>query len=187
MNLPGCRWHALDGPWAVGRYWGVRGESMKATILAVALGIVAVANAANSPNGAAWFWRTSCGDQGIAIDVTFASKSVYHTQVPICRMVQTQAAIARESDGFTFSFTTTQPIVFSGYRVRNEFLPTGASLVMNVWQAAADPDRLTLGVSVADAKEIYANTLYFAKPDAENSEEIGTGLVITTRPVRLKP
>ncbi len=156
-------------------------------MLGVALCAMTVANAANNPNGSAWFWRTSCGGQELAIDVTLASKSVYHTQVPICRMVRTQAAIASENDGFTFSFTTTQPIIFSGYRAASDFLPTGASLVMNVWQAAADPDRLALGVSVADAKEIYVNTLYFAKPDAESSQEIGTGLVIATRPARLKP
>jgi hypothetical protein len=161
---------------------------MKETILGVALCAITVASAANNSNGAvAWFWRTSCGDQGLAIDVTLANKSVYHTQVPICRMARTQAAIAKENDGFTFSFTTTQPVIFSGYRASTDFLPTGASLVMNVWQAAADSDRLTLGVSVADAKEIHVNTLYFAKPDAESSQELGTGLVITTRPVRLKP
>lgn len=160
---------------------------MKQAILGLALCIITAANAADSPSShAAWFWRTSCGHRALSIDVTLANKAVYHTEVPICLMARSRDATARENDGFTFSLTTTQPVLFSGYRATDEFVPTGTSLEMSVWQAGADPDVLTLGISVADAKQIYANTLLFAKPDAETSEEIATGLVITTKPIEHK-
>lgn len=161
---------------------------MKQAIVGLTLCIIAAANAADSPRSqAAWFWRTSCGSRGLSIEVTLANKAVYHTEVPICHMVPSQDATAQENAGFTFTLTTTQPVIFSGYRATNEFVPSGASLEMSVWQAGADPDVLTLGVSVADAKQIYANTLLFANPDAETSEEIATGLVITTKPIKHKP
>lgn len=161
---------------------------MKETILGLALCVIGAANAADNPSGqAAWFWHTSCGDKGLSIDVILANKAVYHTEVPICRMVGSQAAAAKDNDGLTFSLTPILPIVFSGYRATNEFVPAGTPLEMSVWQAGADPDTLTLGVSVADAKEIYVNTLFFAKPDAETSEELGTGLVMITKPIKHKP
>jgi hypothetical protein len=161
---------------------------MRATLLGLALCACMAANAADSRSGrAAWFWRTSCGDKGLSVDVTLANKLAYHTVVAICHKARSQAPTPRQDDGFTFPLTPTQPIIFSDSRGTNDFVPAGRSLQMSLWQAGADPDVLTLGVSVADAKEIYVNTLYFAKPDAEMSEEIGTGLVITTKPVRYKP
>ena len=161
---------------------------MKEFVLGLALCVITAASAANTSDGdPAWFWRTSCGNQWLSIEVTHANKTVYHTEVPICHTVRSRTAAAKEDDGFTFSVTTTQAVIFSGNRATSAFVPTGTTLEMSIWQAGADPDVLTLGVSVADSKEIYANTLLFAKPDAETSEKLGTGLVITTRPIEHTP
>lgn len=159
--------------------------TLREILVGVALCVITAASAAGTAGGqAAWFWRTACGDKALSIDVTLANKPVYHSEVPICHMVRSQGAVAKEGDSLTFSLKTTQAIVFSGYRATNEFVPAGRLLEMSVWQAGADPDTLALGISVADTKEIYVNTVLFAKPDGQTSEELGTGLVITMKPVK---
>ncbi len=152
----------------------------KVAFVGSALCLVLLATVAESAGRAAWLWRGSCLDKKLAVDVTLANKTVYHGEIPLCHVVPTGPTT---NDGFTFSLKTTQAVIFSGYRAMNEFVPSGAALEVSVWQAGADPDVLTLGVSVGDAKQIYVNTLLFAKPDAETTEELGTGLVITTRPI----
>ena len=162
---------------------------MRTTILGFAPALVAATSVAKSPHdgSAALFWRVSCGSHGLAIDVTVDAQSVYHAEVPICRMARTSGATCQENDGFSFIFTTVRQITFSGYRWANDVVPAGTQLKMDIWEAGAAPDALILGVSVRGPKIALVNTLMIAKPEALSTTEIATGLTITTHPVEPRP
>jgi hypothetical protein len=52
----------------------------------------------------------------------------------------------------------------------------------NIWEAGADPDALTLGVSFVNGNRILTNTVHIAHPAARNESVVATGLVIRTYP-----
>jgi len=51
-----------------------------------------------------------------------------------------------------------------------------------MWQAGADSDFLTLGVTLMTSHRILMNTLHVAHPNAADSTLLAKGFVLITRP-----
>jgi len=161
---------------------------LKQALVGLSLCLIVGASSAQAPSSVpVWFWRIPCGDRGLAIDVTLSGRSVYHAEVPICHMVRTRDATTKENNGFKILLTTSKPLVFSGYRDTDDVVPAGKSLEMDIWEAGADPDDLIIGVSVADGKKIYMNTVLIAEPKIESGSAIANDLFVTVKPIKLKP
>jgi len=75
-------------------------------------------------------------------------------------------------------------IVWSGYRETSDRTRAGQALDFNIWQAGADSEALTFGVTVTRADRILMNTVHIGHPDKRDESAIATGLTLATYPTR---
>jgi hypothetical protein len=81
-----------------------------------------------------------------------------------------------------FFFQPKRRIVWTGYRETNDQTEAAETLEVDVWQAGADPDGLTLGVSVMSHERILMSTVHLAYQGRSNESSLAKGLVVTTYP-----
>lgn len=72
--------------------------------------------------------------------------------------------------------------VFAEYRNK----ASKEQLEGNIWEAGAEVDGLSFGVSVAGKEDILLNSIHFADPEKASKSEFGGGLTITSAP-KLRP
>ena len=82
-----------------------------------------------------------------------------------------------------FAFAPRHEIRWSGYKDTADRSRAGQLLEVNVWQAGADPDAMTIGVSVMTLKTIFMNTVHIAHSDRRDESTLAPGLTLETYPV----
>ena len=83
----------------------------------------------------------------------------------------------------SFTLKPDRAMKWEGYRDDNPVSPAHRAIQGDIWLAGSDPDHLFLGVSFANSKMIYMNTIHIARPNQRDETEIETGLVVTTYPI----
>ena len=73
-------------------------------------------------------------------------------------------------------------IVWEGYRETNDQTAANEVLEGNIWQAGADPESLTLGVSFVSGNRILMNAVHIAHPADRHESDFAKGLVVRTYP-----
>ena len=129
-----------------------------------------------------WCWYTSCGGPTIVVEVRLDNQLIHKTTIPLCHVRREAAPTRDESRVVDVHFTPSRAIEWTGYRDKPDVTPSGHSLALNLWQAGADPDALTIGVTVADGRMLYMNTVHIAHPDRRDETEIARGVVVATYP-----
>lgn len=119
----------------------------------------------------------------MTLEVRFDDRIVQKSMFPLCRA--TRETINRQGqDGrIEFTWRPNRVIVWQGYRETDDRTAANEVIEVNIWEAGADPDALTLGVTVMNRNRILMNTLHVAHPAARDESAIAKGLVVRTSPV----
>ena len=129
-----------------------------------------------------WFWFATCGGPTMRLDLRLDRSLLYTTSVPICRADRAGAYSQGSQGKFSFWFQPRRAIVWSGYSDKEDTSRARQDVEVDMWQAGADSDFLTLGVTVMTSKRILMNTLHVAHPNAADSTLLAKGFVLITRP-----
>jgi len=170
----GVRWHCLKAP-----------LKMLALSALLALG----GRTAISASESIWAWNVQCGASALFIELRLDGRSIHHVAVPICRQPGSQQSSAAGTQRVSFSVTPSRAIIWHGYRDREDVTAAGAPLAIELSQAGADADTLMLVVAASDplSDSVYMKTVHVAKVDKNSATDIARGLIISSRPYRLRP
>jgi hypothetical protein len=123
----------------------------------------------------------------MTLEVRLDGRPLHRSSFPLCLAQRESGDSQGQQVGrMEFFFQPKRRIVWSGYREKNDQTEATETLEVNVWQAGADPDGLTLGVSVMSHDRILMNTVHLAHPDRSNESSLAKGLVVTTYPAERK-
>ncbi len=156
-------------------------------MFALSLVLVFTSRTATTAPSSVWAWNVHCDTSALFIEVRLDGRPMRHTVVPICRAPGSELQQAIGSQTVSFSFTPTRPIVWHGYRDREDVAAAGAPLALELWQASADANSLMLGIAASDpvTGAVYMKTVHVAKADQNSVTDIARGLSLSTRPYRL--
>jgi len=166
-------------------------------ILAIALVAIgtAVPPARSGPVGhttsstdSLWFWFGTCKDPRLlALEGRLDNRVLLRRVVPVCYQVRDRILDSIQAHTrVTFTFRAPRRLVWTGYRSETgETTSVGVRFEVDIWEAGADSDAMTLGVSATTRDTIYMNTLHNAQPDGTDTTELAAGLTIITRPIRV--
>jgi hypothetical protein len=124
----------------------------------------------------AWHWFQSCGGRArnLGLVVLLDGQAVYRSEFPVCRNSQS-------TPGRKIVFHIKGGHVFrGGYRTS----PT-ETIEVNIWQAGADPNALSLGVRFASDR-VLLNTIHVAKPESTSVSQPDQGIELRTFPLPRK-
>ncbi len=134
-----------------------------------------------------WNWFATCGGPVMTLDVRFDGRPLHRSSFPLCLAQRDSGASQGQQAGrLEFFFQPKRRIVWTGYRETNDQTPASETLEVNVWQAGADPDSLTLGVTVMSRDRVLMNTVHLAHPGTRDASSPVKGLTVTTYPVERK-
>jgi hypothetical protein len=134
-----------------------------------------------------WNWFATCGGPEMTLEVRLDGMPLHRSSFPLCLAQRDSVASQGKQVGrMEFFFQPKRRIVWTGYRETNDQTEATETLEVNVWQAGADPDGLTLGVSVNSHDRILTNTLHLAYPGSRHESSLVKGLVVTTYPAERK-
>jgi hypothetical protein len=153
-------------------------------ILVLLFAIIMIGGLAQaSEEGPVWYWLATCDGPAMTLAVRLDNTTIFKSSFPLCRAERNTTPTQGQAIGhIAFSFRPYRAIVWEGYRDENNKTDAGQLIEGNIWEAGADPDFLTLGVSFHDQKNIYMNTLHIAHPAQRDETEIVKGLVVVTYP-----
>jgi len=152
-------------------------------LLAAAVGFLVCPHVA-AQEGPVWFWFAACDGSAMGIEVQLDKTTIYQSEFPVCRADRASPVSQGQRIGkIHFTFKPSRSIVWEGYRDTKDTTKAGHVLEADIWQAGADPDDLVIGLSVADARSIYMNTVHIAHPSQRDVSEVAAGLTVVTYPV----
>ena len=149
-------------------------------LVAMCCALVVPIHASQDP--AVWFWFATCGGPAMTLEVRFDKTVVEKTSFPLCRAPREGPESQGQAGRIEFSFTARRIIVWRGYRETSDRSRPGQALDVNIWQAGADPQAVTLGISVTTADRILMNMVHVAHSDRRDESTIAPGLTLTTYP-----
>lgn len=161
-----------------------RMETRVARLIAITFFLASAVPMASQVTGdrPVWFWFATCGGPLMTLEVQLDSRVVHKSTFPLCRS-QREAMARQGQDGrLEFRLIPGRNVVWSGYRDTDERTAANEEIDVNIWEAGADPDTMTLGVSVVAGERIVMNTVHIAPPDKRSESAIATGLVVRTYP-----
>lgn len=118
----------------------------------------------------------------MTLEVRFDNALIQKDSFPLCRAARISPAGQGQAGRIEFSFSPRRDIVWSAYREGRERSRAGQAIELDVWQAGADPEALTLGVSVMASDRILMNTVHIAHSDRRDVSTIARGLTLATYP-----
>ena len=154
---------------------------LKAVCLIAAIFAVSSIPAA-SDDAPVWFWFATCGGPVMALEVGLDAKNLYKGSFAICQASRSSQHSQGQQSRLEFSFRPERPVVWRGYRDKEDRTGLNHRLTCQLWQAGADPDAVVIGVTFADEQKIYMNTVHIARPGKRNETEVADGLVVLTYP-----
>jgi hypothetical protein len=132
--------------------------------------------------GSVWFWFATCGGPLMTLEARFDNHIIQKSTFPLCRASRESAHSQGQTGRIEFTLRPDRVIVWTGYREKDDRTAAGEVLEGNIWEAGADPDALTLGVSFVNGNRILMNTVHIAHPAGRDESEIAKGLVVRTYP-----
>jgi hypothetical protein len=129
-----------------------------------------------------WFWFATCGGPAMTLEVRFDKRTAEKITVPLCRALPNSRSSQGEAARIEFGFAPGREIRWSGYRETNDRTRAGQLLEVNLWQAGADPEALTIGVSVMTRDRILMNSVHIAHSDRRDESTLASGLTLATYP-----
>jgi hypothetical protein len=153
----------------------------KVTLLVIALATVTTFSQ-EARDGPVWFWFATCGGPLMTLELRLDNRMVHKSTFPLCRA--NREAIQRQGqDGrIEFTWRPGRMIVWQGYRESDDRTTANGIVEANIWEAGADSDTLTLGVSFVSGKKVVMNTVHLAHPTARDESAIAKGLLVLTYP-----
>jgi hypothetical protein len=132
--------------------------------------------------GPVWFWFATCGGPLMTLEVRLDDRVVHKATFPLCHASRETDDRQGQHARIEFSWRPGRVIVWKGYRDTDA--RTGPTEVIDgsIWEAGADPDTLTLGVSFVSGNRIVMNTVHIAHPETRGESAIAKGLVVRTYP-----
>jgi hypothetical protein len=118
----------------------------------------------------------------MTLEVRIDDALIEKASFPLCRAAFNSPASQGESARIEFFLSPRRDITWSGYRDKSERSRAGQALEFNVWQAGADAEWLTLGVTVTTSDRILMNTVHVAHSDKRDVSTIAKGLTLATYP-----
>ncbi len=148
-------------------------------VLAIALSIFG-ASSARAEDQLLWFWFEKCGQPPLKIEVLVEGKVVLDSKVDICRRARS-GVLPESQDHLTVKFKAARDFSWENY-VEGLKTKAGMELELDMWQAGAEPDALTIGVVVTTSKQIYTHTYHVALPSGRVESEIAAGVLVRSAP-----
>jgi hypothetical protein len=132
--------------------------------------------------GPVWGWDSACTDHLMTLEVRLDGKLKHKETVPFCRVTPTDFVAPSLPVSIHFVLKPARALEWMGYRTDVERTPRSKPLEIDIWPASAGRGAVVMGVSAADRKWIYMNSLHFARPDQRDETEIAPGLFVITFP-----
>jgi len=164
--------------------WLPKRPPLVSLIAALALALTPVSlrgqTSASAPDAVVWHWFGDCASgDSLVLDVTLDGKAIYGSTFPICQA--RRRAIKPEPQQRILEFRFDAAPRRFGTRSR---ATDPQAITANIWQAGAERNAITLGVSFSAENLVLLNMRHDALASAASRSERVRGLVITTRPVR---
>jgi hypothetical protein len=118
----------------------------------------------------------------MTLEVRLDSGVMFKSSIPLCRARRDSDDRQGQASQVDFTFRPTRTIVWTGYRETADTTTADQPIEMNIWQAGADPDALTIGMSFMDTSRILMNTIHIAHPGRRDESSIASGLSVLTYP-----
>ncbi len=135
---------------------------------------------ASAPDAVVWHWFGACASgDSLVLEVTLDGKAIYSSTFPICQA--RRRAIKPEPQQRILEFRFDAAPRRFGPRSR---ATDPQAIAANIWQAGAERNAITLGVSFSAENLVLLNMRHEALAVAASRSERVRGLVITTRPAR---
>lgn len=131
----------------------------------------------------AWFWFATCGGPTMAVEVQFDRRTIQKVTTPVCRAPRSGAGRQGQASTIEFAFRPARMVRWVGYKDSPQRTRGGERLELTLWQAGADADSLTIGVSILAADAILMNTVHIAHPRRRDESILARGLTLATYPV----
>lgn len=129
-------------------------------------------------NDVVWHWQAQCAEpRSITVEVKLRGRLEYRQAVNICRVKRNATVPGTSQALLKFNLRGNGGSLFGE--------PPSTELRANIWEASADHDFLVLGVSFADEKHVWCNTLHVINPEVETQSTLARGLVIRTSPEKI--
>jgi hypothetical protein len=150
------------------------------TVLGLIL-CVSFATSCRAAQDPVWFWFEDCGSKRLSFEVLVDGKLVLKRAVRICRRGRWDKDEG-EQKHLTVGFVTSRDISWDNY-IEGLRTTAGARLELDMWQGAADPDALGIGIVVTSPARIYTHTYHFAHPNRLVMSKIAPGIVVRSFPL----
>lgn len=153
-------------------------------LIAVAIGVASssLAGSQESPPQAerVWFWFGDCPDSKLmGVEILIDRRTVYRSRFWMCLMERTDVNSQRQVD---FKQTFYFP---GGHAFQGTHRTTSSEQIEgDIWEAAANPNDITLGVSFRDGQQVLLNTVHTVKPGKTTSSTLDPGLLVRTYPLK---
>jgi hypothetical protein len=151
-----------------------------ASILLIVISAL-TAGHSQAEEGPVWFWFESCGSKPLTFQVLVEEKPVLERIIDICRRGRWDRDPGAQKH-LTIAFTSSRDMSWEDY-LEGLKSSAGTRFELDMWQAGAEPDALTIGVTVTSSKQIYTHFYHFAEPNRIVTSEIAPGIVVRTSPV----
>lgn len=122
-----------------------------------------------------WHWYAQCTDaRPVKVEVTLNGKLEYQTSFEVCHMPRSSIVPDSPQRILQFNLRSKARSLFGERK--------GENLEGSIWEAGEDQSDLVLGVSFADNKRVWCNTLHIVNPEVPTKSNLAHGLVIKTLP-----
>lgn len=161
---------------------------MTKSILGVLVGLLVVSTPSGSLRGQTsppervWFWFATCGGPLMTLELRSGDSPIYKTTFPVCRAERDSASQQGQHGRIELTWRADRAITWEGYREKSERTTPNTPLEVDIWQAGADANWLTLGVSVVAGDRILMNTVHIAHPDRRDDSGVASGFTVRTSP-----
>lgn len=152
-------------------------------IVAVVMSMALVTPIRATQDGPVWFWFATCGGPNMTLEFRFDKATIEKVTMPLCRAPRSNASSQGQMGRIEFAFAPCRAMRWSGYRDKSDRTRAGQILEISVWQAGADPEALTIGVSVIVSDTVVMNTVHIAHSDRRDESTIAPGLTVATYPL----
>jgi hypothetical protein len=124
------------------------------------------------------FYGTCAHPTAMVVELRADEHLIQRRTVRFCHLLN-----ARDKErGFRLMMSS---LMRGGRTFQGEYVTTRSETIhADVWQAGADSDAVILGVSFANKRQIFLNTLHILMPGKARTDTLDLGLTIASYPVR---
>jgi hypothetical protein len=125
-----------------------------------------------------WYWSENCQDgKMMGLDLLLDGKRIYHLEFRACLMKRNNADSPDQTRMRKFHLA-------GGHTFQGTYRTVSSDKIEgDIWQADADPDALSLGVSFMTKDQVLLNTIHTVKPGKVTRFNLDSGLISRSYPL----